>query len=292
MLVSIKDMLQHALREGYAVGQFNINNLEWVATVLDTSQQLRSPVILGVSGGTVKHMLGLKCIHDIVVNAMEYLNIDVPVALHLDHGTTREACEAAINAGFSSIMFDGSHLPFSENLAITRYLVELAHSKGVSVEAELGTIAGSEDGIVNSEVIYADPDECYTLVQETQVDCLAAALGSTHGLYKGKAKLGFAEMKAISERVKVPLVLHGGTGIADDDMRKAIACGTAKINVNTENMYAWCQAVKTLFAADTAHDINDPRKVINQGLLPVSKMIANRIQLFGSQNRSQPRLIP
>jgi len=237
-------------------------------------------------------MLGLKCIHDIVVNAMEYLNIDVPVALHLDHGTTREACEAAINAGFSSIMFDGSHLPFRENLAITRYLVERAHSKGVSVEAELGTIAGSEDGIVNSEVIYADPDECYTLVQETQVDCLAAALGSTHGLYKGKAKLGFAEMKAISERVKVPLVLHGGTGIADDDMRKAIACGTAKINVNTENMYAWCQAVKTLFAADAAHDINDPRKVINQGLIPVSKMIAHRIQLFGSQNRSQPRLHP
>lgn len=223
---------------------------------------------------------------------MEYLNIDVPVALHLDHGTTREACEAAINAGFSSIMFDGSHLPFSENLAITRYLVELAHSKGVSVEAELGTIAGSEDGIVNSHVIYADIEECFTLAHETQVDCLAAALGSTHGLYKGKAKLGFTEMKAISERVNIPLVLHGGTGIADDDMRKAIACGTAKINVNTENMYAWCQAVKTLFNADTEHDINDPRKVINQGLIPVSKMIAQRIQLFGSQNRSQGILRP
>ncbi|EHT01744.1 TPA: class II fructose-1,6-bisphosphate aldolase [Klebsiella oxytoca] len=285
MLVSMKDMLQHALRDGYAVGQFNINNLEWVGAVLSTGQQLRSPIILGVSGGTVKHMLGLKCIHDIVVNAMDYLHIDIPVALHLDHGTTREACEAAIEAGFSSIMFDGSHLPFSENLAITRHLVALAHSKGISVEAELGTIAGSEDGIVNSAVIYADPEECYTLVKETQVDCLAAALGSTHGLYKGKAKLGFTEMKAISERVNVPLVLHGGTGIADDDIRKAIACGTAKINVNTENMYAWCQEVKALFAADTGHDVNDPRKVINQGLKPVREMIARRIALFGSQNR-------
>lgn len=285
MLVSMKDMLQHALRDGYAVGQFNINNLEWVGAVLSTGQQLRSPIILGVSGGTVKHMLGLKCIHDIVVNAMDYLQIDIPVALHLDHGTTREACEAAIEAGFSSIMFDGSHLPFAENLAITRHLVDLAHSRGISVEAELGTIAGSEDGIVNSEVIYADPQECFTLVSETQVDCLAAALGSTHGLYKGKAKLGFAEMKAISELVKVPLVLHGGTGIADDDIRKAIACGTAKINVNTENMYAWCEAVKALFAADNGHDINDPRKVIQQGLLPVRKMVARRIQLFGSQNR-------
>ncbi|HDU4027503.1 class II fructose-bisphosphate aldolase, partial [Klebsiella pneumoniae subsp. pneumoniae] len=260
--MSMKDMLQHALRDGYAVGQFNINNLEWVGAVLSTAQQCRSPVILGVSGGTVKHMLGLKCIHDIVVNAMEYLHIDVPVALHLDHGTSREACEAAIAAGFSSIMFDGSHLPFRENLAITRHLVTLAHSKGISVEAELGTIAGSEDGIVNSEVIYADPQECYTLVTETQVDCLAAALGSTHGLYKGKARLGFTEMKAIAEQVKVPLVLHGGTGIADEDMRRAIACGTAKINVNTENMYAWCQQVKAIFAADTGHDVNDPRKVI------------------------------
>jgi fructose-1,6-bisphosphate aldolase class II len=285
MLVSMKDMLQHALRNGYAVGQFNINNLEWVGAVLNTAQQLRSPVILGVSGGTIKHMYGLKTIHDIVVNTMEYLKIDVPVALHLDHGTTKKICEDAIEAGFSSIMFDGSHLPFHENLAITSHLVKLAHCKGVSVEAELGTIAGSEDGIVNSSVIYADPEECYTLVNETKVDCLAAALGSTHGLYKGKAKLGFPEMKAIAELVKVPLVLHGGTGIANEDMRKAIDCGTAKINVNTENMYAWCQSVKDLFTTDNHHDINDPRKVINHGLAPVREMIASRIMLFGSNNR-------
>lgn len=156
----------------------------------------------------------------------------------------------------------------------------LAHNKGISVEAELGTIAGSEDGIVNSEVIYADPEECYTTVTETQVDCLAAALGSTHGLYKGKARLGFTEMKAIAERVKVPLVLHGGTGIADEDMRRAIACGTAKINVNTENMYARCQQVKAIFAADTGHDVNDPRKVITRGLQPVREMIARRMALL------------
>lgn len=285
MLVSMKDMLQDALRGGYAVGQFNVNNLEWVGAVLSTGQQLRSPVILGVSGGTIKHMLGLKCIHDIVVNAMDYLNIDIPVALHLDHGTSWEACEAAIQAGFSSVMFDGSHLPFHENLAITRRVVEFAHRRGVSVEAELGTIAGSEDGIVNSDVIYADSQECYTLVKETQVDCLAAALGSTHGLYKGKAKIGFAEMQAIADLVKVPLVLHGGTGIADEDMCRAIASGTAKINVNTENMYAWCQAVKTMFAADSGHDINDPRKVIREALNPVREMVSRRIHLFGSQGK-------
>ncbi|CNH38446.1 class II fructose-1,6-bisphosphate aldolase [Yersinia pekkanenii] len=285
MLVSMKDMLNHALRDGYAVGQFNINNLEWVGAVLSAGQKMRSPIILGVSGGTIKHMLGLKCIHDIVVNAMDYLDIDIPVALHLDHGTSQEICEAAIKAGFRSVMFDGSHLPFSENLDITRRVVEFAHRRGVSVEAELGTIAGSEDGIVNSSVIYADPQECATLVKETDVDCLAAALGSTHGLYKGRAKLGFAEMQTIAELVKVPLVLHGGTGIAAEDMRRAISYGTAKINVNTENMYAWCQAVKDMFMADDGHDINDPRKVIRDGLIPVREMVAQRIHLFGSEQR-------
>lgn len=157
MLVSMENMLNRAFARQYAVGQFNINNLEWTGTVLKVAQQLRSPVILGVSGGTIKHMLGLKCIHDIVVNAMEFMEIDVPVALHLDHGQSYEACEAAIKAGFSSVMFDGSHMPFAENLAITKRLVTYAHRRGVSVEAELGTIAGSEDGIVNSHVIYADP---------------------------------------------------------------------------------------------------------------------------------------
>ena len=282
MLVSMQNMLNRAFAHQYAVGQFNINNMEWTGAVLNVAQTLRSPVILGVSGGTIKHMLGLKCIHDIVVNAMDYLEIDVPVTLHLDHGQSYEACEAAIKAGFSSVMFDGSHMPFAENLAITKRLVTYAHRRGVSVEAELGTIAGSEDGIINSHVIYADPQECQTLVEETGVDCLAAALGSTHGLYKGKAKLGFAEMQHIAQRVSVPLVLHGGTGICDEDMKRAISLGTAKINVNTENMYAWCLAVKEQFDQQGAHDINDPRKVIMKGLKPVAERVEERMRLFGS----------
>ena len=267
---------------GYAIGAFNTENMEIMQAVFEAAEETQSPFILQTTPSMLKYATPE------VFFGMAYglsKKYTVPVALHLDHGTSREACEAAIAAGFSSIMFDGSHLPFRENLAITRHLVTLAHSKGISVEAELGTIAGSEDGIVNSEVIYADPQECYTLVTETQVDCLAAALGSTHGLYKGKARLGFTEMKAIAERVKVPLVLHGGTGIADEDMRRAIACGTAKINVNTENMYAWCQQVKAIFAADTGHDVNDPRKVIAQGLQPVREMIARRMALFGSEQR-------
>lgn len=286
MLVSMQNMLNRAFAHQYAVGQFNINNMEWTGAVLNVAQTLRSPVILGVSGGTIKHMLGLKCIHDIVVNAMDYLEIDVPVALHLDHGQSYEACEAAIKAGFSSVMFDGSHMPFAENLAITKRLVTYAHRRGVSVEAELGTIAGSEDGIINSHVIYADPQECQTLVEETGVDCLAAALGSTHGLYKGKAKLGFAEMQHIAQRVSVPLVLHGGTGICDEDMKSAISLGTAKINVNTENMYAWCLAVKEQFDQQGAHDINDPRKVIMKGLKPVAERVEERMRLFGSAGQA------
>ncbi|WP_392565960.1 class II fructose-1,6-bisphosphate aldolase [Utexia brackfieldae] len=285
MLVSMKAMLNAAYQAHYAVGQFNINNLEWVTTVLMTAKEMRSPAILGVSGGTIKHMLGFKTIYQVVKEGMEYLEIDVPIALHLDHGQSYESCIAAIQAGFSSVRFDGSHLPFDENLAITKRVTDYAHKRGVSVEAELGTIAGSEDGIVNSQVIYADPQQCLTLVKETSVDCLAAALGSTHGLYKGKAKLGFDEMAHIAQLIKIPLVLHGGTGISNEDMCHAIKLGTAKINVNTENMYAWCLEVKRLFAQQGDKAISDPRKVINQGLKPVAEKIKERMTLFGSANR-------
>ncbi|WP_228777431.1 class II fructose-bisphosphate aldolase [Lonepinella koalarum] len=241
-LVRMTELLQDAYAKKYAIAQFNINNLEWIKSILLVSQKNRSPVILGVSGGTVTHMCGFKTIHDVTVGVADYLNIDVPVVLHLDHGKTKEACIQAIDAGFSSVMFDGSHLPFEENLKLTQEIVQYAHAKGVSVEAELGTIAGSEDGIVNSHVIYADPEQCDIMVKETQIDCLAPALGSTHGLYKGKAKLGFDEMQHISKLVKIPLVLHGGTGISDEDMLHAIELGVAKINVNTEFMYAWCRS--------------------------------------------------
>lgn len=284
-LKSMKEILNRAFKEKYAVPQFNINNLEWVRAILEVAQEKGAPVILGVSGGTVTHMCGFKTIHDVVVGVGDYLGTTVPVVLHLDHGKTKEACIGAIDAGFSSVMFDGSHLPFEDNLRITKEIVEYAKPRGVSVEAELGTIAGSEDGIVNSHVIYADPEQCQTLVKQTGVDCLAAALGSTHGLYKGKAKLGFKEMEHISKLINIPLVLHGGTGISDEDMLKAIKLGTAKINVNTEFMYAWCLEVGKMFKEKGEHDINDPRKVITNGLLPVKKLLERRLDLFGATGK-------
>lgn len=285
-LVSMTSVLKDAFQHKYAVGQFNINNLEWVKSILKVAENNRSPAILGVSGGTVPHMCGCKTIHDVVVGIGNYQKTTVPIILHLDHGKTKQACLDAIDAGFSSVMFDGSHLPFEENLRITKEIVEYAKPRGVSVEAELGTIAGSEDGVVNSEVIYADLEQCKIMAAETGIDCLAAALGSTHGLYRGKAKLGFKEMEAISNAINIPLVLHGGTGITDEDMQKAIQLGTAKINVNTEFMYAWCQEVEKMVNAENReHDINDPRKVITQALLPVEKLIQRRMELFGSTQR-------
>ena len=284
MLVSMKEMLIHANENKYAVGQFNINNLEWVVGVLTAAQNTKSPVILGVSGGTIKHMCGFDTITDIVKGAIKYLNITVPVALHLDHGTSFEQCKEALDAGFTSVMFDGSHMSFEDNLRITKMVVDYAKKTGASTEAELGRIAGTEDGIVASAVVYADPAECLRLVKETGVDCLAPALGSTHGLYKGKAKLGFPEMEEISNLVKVPLVLHGGTGISHEDMTKAITLGTSKINVNTENMYAWVLSV-TAHLNDTTKDITDPRKVINHGILAVVANIEEKIALFKSNNR-------
>lgn len=284
-LHSMKDVLNRAFKEQYAVPQFNMNNLEWVKSILNVAQTNRAPVILGVSGGTVPHMCGYKTIHDVVVGVGDYLKITVPVVLHLDHGKTKEACIDAIDAGFSSVMFDGSHLPFAENLNITKEIVEYAKPRGVSVEAELGIIAGSEDGVVNSHVIYADPEQCQIMAREAGIDCLAAALGSTHGLYKGKAALGFKEMEHISNLIKIPLVLHGGTGISDEDMLKAIKLGTAKINVNTEFMYAWCQEVERMFQEKSDHDINDPRKVITKGLIPVEKLLDRRLKLFGAVNK-------
>lgn len=289
-LSSMKEVLPDAFNKKYAIGQFNINNLEWIKSILKVAEKERSPVILGVSGGTVTHMCGLKTIHDTVIGVGNYLKTSVPVVLHLDHGKTKEICLEAVDVGFSSVMFDGSHLPFEENIAITKDILDYIKKKKdgkVSLETELGTIAGSEDGVVNSEVIYADQKQC-EIMAKTGIDCLAAALGSTHGFYRGKAKLGFKEMENISKAIKIPLVLHGGTGISKEDMLKAISLGTAKINVNTEFMYAWCQAAEKLFLDNHFNhtkDINDPRKVITSCLVPVEELIREKIRLFQSNNR-------
>ena len=287
MLVSMKDMLQHALRDGYAVGQFNINNLEWVGAVLSTAQQCRSPVILGVSGGTVKHMLGLKCIHDIVVNAMEYLHIDVPVALHLDHGSF-EGCYKCIEAGFSSIMFDGSHYPIAENVEKTTELVKAAHSKGLSIEAEVGSIGGEEDGVIGMGEC-ADPKECKSIA-DLGVDFLAAGIGNIHGKYPANWKgLSFETLDAIQQRTgDMPLVLHGGTGIPEDMIKKAISLGVAKINVNTECQLSFAAATRKY--VEEGKDLEgkgfDPRKLLKPGADAIMETVKEKMELFGSVGKA------
>jgi len=259
-LESMKDMLEKAKREGYAVGQFNINNLEYTQAILQAAEEEKSPVILGVSEGAARYMGGFNTVVHMVKGLMKDLGTTVPVAIHLDHGSSFEKCKEAIDAGFTSVMIDASHHPFEENVETTSKVVEYAHANGVSVEAELGTVGGQEDDIVADGVIYADPKECEELVKRTNIDFLAPALGSVHGPYKGEPNLGFAEMEEISKLADLPLVLHGGTGIPTKDIKRAISLGTAKINVNTENQIAGTKAVRDFLNADAEQ--YDPRKYL------------------------------
>ena len=228
-LVNMKVMLQKAKAGKYAVGQFNINNLEWTKAILTAASAKNAPVILGVSEGASKYMGGYKTIVNMVKGLMSDLKITIPVAIHLDHGTTFENVKKAIDAGFTSVMYDGSHHPIDENISETKKVVEYAHSRGVTVEAEIGTVGGNEDGIVGG-ISYADINECVRLVNETDVDCLAPALGSVHGEYVGEPKLGFAEMEAIKNVTNVPLVLHGGTGIPVNRLFNLFYWYTSKSN--------------------------------------------------------------
>lgn len=218
-LVSMKEMLNNAMKEGYAVGQFNINNLEWTQAILDAAQTEKSPVILGVSEGAARYMGGFTVVTAIVRSLIEEMKITVPVAIHLDHGSSFEKCKAAIDAGFTSVMIDASHSPFEENVKTTQAVVAYAHERGISVEAELGTVGGQEDDIIADGVIYADPKECLELVKLTGIDCLAPALGSVHGPYKGEPNLGFKEMEEIGKTINLPMVLHGGTGIPTEQIK-------------------------------------------------------------------------
>ncbi|MEK3884771.1 class II fructose-bisphosphate aldolase [Paenibacillus sp. PL2-23] len=283
-LESMKDMLNKGLQEGYAVGQFNINNLEWTQAILDAAQSEQSPVILGVSEGAAKYMGGFKVITAFVQALIEEQKITVPVAIHLDHGSSFEKCKAAIDAGFTSVMIDASHHPFEENVETTKKVVEYAHSKGVSVEAELGVVGGQEDDVIADGVIYADPKECFELVQRTGIDCLAPALGSVHGPYKGEPNLGFKEMEEICQVIKLPLVLHGGTGIPTEQIKKSISLGTAKINVNTENQIAFTRTVREVLAADA--EVYDPRKFIGPGREAIKQTVIGKIREFGSSNKA------
>ncbi len=282
-LVSMKEMLDKGKENGYAIGQFNLNNLEYTQAILQAAEEEKSPVILGVSEGAAKYMGGYKVVVAMVKALMETYGTTVPVAIHLDHGSSFTACAQAIHAGFTSVMIDASHSPIEENIKTTKQVVELAHIHGVSVEAEVGTVGGEEDGVIGG-IMYADPNECKQLVQETNVDCLAPALGSVHGPYQGEPNLGFKEMAEILELVQVPLVLHGGTGIPTADIKKAITLGTAKINVNTENQIAQAQAVREVLKAKP--ELYDPRKYLGPGTEAIKATVKSKMQEFGSSNRA------
>ena len=284
-LVNMVNMLNKAKEGKYAVGQFNINNLEWTKTILETAQSNNSPVILGVSEGAGKYMGGFDVVVGMVKGLVKDLGITVDVAIHLDHGSSFESCKKAIDAGFTSVMIDGSHHPIDDNIKMTKEVVDYAHARGVSVEAEVGTVGGNEDGVIGG-IKYADLNECVRLVKEADVDALAPALGSVHGPYQGEPVLGFVEMEAIGKATNKPLVLHGGTGIPDDKIRRAISCGTCKINVNTECQLAFNKILREFIADEKNAKVYDPRKLIG----PASKGIANavneKINVFGTANKN------
>lgn len=287
MLVSAKEMLNKAREGKYAVGQFNINNLEWTKAILLTAQENNSPVILGVSEGAGKYMCGYKTIVGMVNGMLEELNITVPVALHLDHGSY-EGAKAAMAAGFSSVMFDGSHYPLAENIEKTSELVGLTSKKGVSLEAEVGSIGGEEDGVVGAGEI-ADPQECKQIA-DLGVTMLAAGIGNIHGKYPANWKgLDFAALKAINEATTpMPLVLHGGTGIPSDMIKESISLGVSKINVNTECQLVFQEATRKYIEAgkDLEGKGFDPRKLLSPGFEAIKDIVKEKMELFGSVNRA------
>ena len=288
MLVNATEMLKKAKAGHYAVGQFNINNLEWTKAILLTAQELNSPVILGVSEGAGKYMTGYKTVVGMVNGMMEELNITVPVALHLDHGTY-EGCYKCIKAGFTSIMFDGSHYPIDENVAKTKELVAVAHAMGMSIEAEVGSIGGEEDGVVGMGEC-ADPDECKR-VADLGVDMLAAGIGNIHGKYPANWQgLSFETLDAIQQKTGVmPLVLHGGTGIPADMIKKAIDLGVSKINVNTECQLSFADATRKYIEAgkDLEGKGFDPRKLLAPGAEAIKATVKEKMELFGSVGKAE-----
>ncbi len=283
MLVSAKEMLTKAKAGKYAVGQFNINNLEWTKAILLTAEELKSPVILGVSEGAGKYMCGFKTVSAMVSAMIEELGITVPVALHLDHGSY-EGCMKCIEAGFSSIMFDGSHYPIDENVAKTRELIAICAEKGMSLEAEVGSIGGEEDGVVGMGEC-ADPDEC-KMIADLGVTMLAAGIGNIHGKYPENWQgLSFDTLARVQEKTgEMPLVLHGGTGIPADMIRRAISLGVAKINVNTECQLAFAAATRGYVEAgkDLSGKGFDPRKLLAPGVDAIRATVREKMELFGS----------
>ena len=287
MLVSVKEMMNKAREGHYAVGQFNINNLEWTKAILLTAQENNSPVILGVSEGAGKYMGGYHAVVGMVNGLLKDLDISVPVALHLDHGSY-EGAYKCIEAGFSSVMFDGSHYPIAENIEKSKQLIKDAHGKGISIECEVGSIGGEEDGVIGAGEV-ADPAECKQIA-DLGVDILAAGIGNIHGKYpENWAGLDFDALAKIKDAVgNMPLVLHGGTGIPDDMIKKAISLGVCKINVNTECQLVFAEATRQYIEAGKDHQGKgfDPRKLLAPGFEAIKAKVKEKMELFGSVNKA------
>lgn len=283
VLENMRDMLKKAKENKYCVGHFNINNLEWARFILEACESAKSPVILGVSEGAVRYFGGYDVVVNTVKSLLKDLHITIPVALHLDHGSSYASCRDAIVAGFSSVMIDASSHPLEENIWITNQVIRYAHPLNVTVEAEIGHIGGNEDG-VEGEVYYTTLEEATKFYEQAKFDFLAPALGSVHGLYKGEPKLDFARMQQISEKLNIPLVLHGGTGIPDEMIQKAISCGIAKLNINTELQIAWSNAVRKFLMEN--EQVYDPRKIIKAGEMAMKEAILHKLDILGCKGKA------
>ncbi|MGG4397163.1 class II fructose-1,6-bisphosphate aldolase [Paenibacillus thiaminolyticus] len=282
-LVSMNEFLPKAKAGKFAVGQFNINNLEFTQAITEAAMEENAPIIFGVSEGALRYM-GME--YTVAMAQAAAKKSGLPIALHLDHGSTFEVAMACIRAGFSSVMFDGSHHAYEDNIRLTKEVVKAAHAMGVSVEGELGTIGGVEDDLEVDEASaqLANPEEAIRFYEETGVDALAIAVGTAHGMYKGEPKLHYDIIEAVASKIPVPVVLHGGSGVPDESIRKAIAAGAGKINVNTENQVACTAAIREALAKDA--DVIDPRKYLTPARKAMVEVVRGKIRLFGSNNQA------
>ncbi len=282
-LVSMKEILDDANRENYAVGGFNINNMEFLQGIIKAAEEVNSPLILQTSEGAIRY-IGMDYVVGMVEAATK--NTSIPVALHLDHGGSFEKTMECIRNGYSSVMIDGSKKPFAENMVLTQKVVEAAHSVGVSVEAELGKLGGSEDDITvdEREATFTDPEEAVEFVEKTGVDALAIAIGTAHGVYKGKPELDFDRLEEINNKIDIPIVLHGASGVPGEDVRKAVTMGINKVNVNTDFQQAFTAKVKELFAEKP--DLYDPRKYCGPGREAIKERVKEKIDILGSKNKA------
>lgn len=283
MIVNTKEMLEKAKTGKYAVPHFNINNLEWTRFILEECQKEKTPVIIGVSEGAISYMGGAKTVADMVRNLVFDLNIKIPVAIHLDHGSSVESCKKCIDAGFTSVMIDASKYEIDTNIGMVKEVVEYAHPKGITVEAEVGHVGGVEDNI-SASIAYATEADAMKLVEMTGIDSLAPAVGSAHGIYKGIPRIDYNLITEISDSTGLPLVLHGGSGIPDDIIKKSIACGITKLNINTDLQIVWTKAVRERLNEDSS--IYDPRKLIKSGEVAMKETVREKIALLGSANKA------